>query len=240
MTSTNANIRGTFFTNKPLELDYDKAMKIATSLEKYKLFPFPVSGFSFQIGPGGMVPTAINGFEFRNKDNRHSISIGPDRVDVNSYVDDGSIPDAFSKMSVFSQDVIEAFSSCFEYIIVRLALASTWTIALSDLELVSARLLDKDVEPDLVEWEIRSVKRNALKDKGFLINYGEKIARATVKLSAESIMKDRIIVETDINTVPIPQMIINPDTTTAFFGDAVFNSIRIVKSVFMKANSNEE
>ena len=240
MKPTNANIRGTFFTNKPLELDYDKAMKIMTSLEKYKLFSFPVSGFSFQIGPEGMVPTAMNGFEFRNRDNRLSISIGPDRVDVNSYVDDGSIPDAFSKMSVLSQDVIEAFSSCFEFKIVRLALASTWTIALSDLEQISARLLDKDVDPDLVEWEFRSVKRDALKDKGLLINYGKKVARATVKLSAESLMKDRIFVETDINTVPIPQMVIIPDTTKAFFGDAVSRSIRIVNSIFKKANNDEE
>ena len=76
MNPTKANIRGTFFTNKPVEVDYDKSMKIATALQTYHLFPFPVNGISFQIGPGGMTPAPLSSYEFRNSNNSINISIG--------------------------------------------------------------------------------------------------------------------------------------------------------------------
>ena len=70
-----SNIRGTFFTNKPVEIDYEKSMKIVTALQSYQLFPFPVNGFSFQIGPNGMIPATLTSYEFRNSNNSINISI---------------------------------------------------------------------------------------------------------------------------------------------------------------------
>ena len=101
MNPTKASIRGTFFTNKPVEVDYERSMKIVTALQEHQLFPFPVNGFSFQIGPGGMTPSPLSGYEFRNSDNSVNISIGPDRVDVNQSKEFDNIEKAFRATSDF-------------------------------------------------------------------------------------------------------------------------------------------
>lgn len=239
MTPTTANIRGTFFTNKSIELDYEKAMKVVSILEQYRLFAFPVSGFSFQIGPGGMVPVAMNGFEFRNRENKLNISIGPDRVDINSYIEDGEILKAFTSMSAICQNVINAFASCIEFKVVRLALASTWNISFENLDFYSARYLElEDTNTNhIVEWDKRIVERKVLEENGLLVNYGRRIARATIKLPAELMIKDRIIAETDINSIPVPPDKLDEAMISSFYKDAVSSSDTIIRNYFKIVNN---
>lgn len=228
MSQFKASIRSTFFTNKPIELDYEKAMKIANSLSSYKLFPAPVTGFSFQIGPTGMIPTAMNSFEFRNGENLLNISIGPNRVDINHIVNKKTQL-AFADMSDLCQNTIQAFSSCIDYRIVRLALASTWVLAEDNLSRVQSDLVGSENNSQLIEWDKHFVNRSVPKDVLIPINYGWKIARAAIKLPTDLTIKDRIFLETDINTIPLPPEQLPSSKVKLFFNDAINASIDIIK-----------
>ncbi len=232
MNPTKANIRGTFFTNKPVEVDYDKSMKIATALQTYQLFPFPVNGISFQIGPGGMTPAPLSSYEFRNSNNSINISIGPDRVDVNQCREYDNIEKAFRDTSVFCLKVIDAFHSCFDFKETRLALASTWILAKDNLEVLSNNLLQTEKSENLIEWENRRVERRPLNTTGPLVNYGHKVARGQIKLPTEIALDDRIFIETDINTVPLPPDVLKGNNVTLFFDNAIEASNVIISQYF--------
>ena len=129
-----SNIRGTFFTNKPVEIDYEKSMKIVTALQSYQLFPFPVNGFSFQIGPNGMIPATLTSYEFRNSNNSINISIGPDRIDVNLCKLNDNFEQAYRDCADFCLQALAAFHSCVDFKETRLALASTWILTKDNLD----------------------------------------------------------------------------------------------------------
>lgn len=229
-----ANIRSTVFTNKPVEVDYDKSLKIVTVLQEYKLHPFPVNGFSFQLGPTGMIPTTLSSYEFRTSDNTLNISLGPDRIDINSCKLYSDIRTAYTEMVDIFQKVEDAFRSCVEFKVVRLALASTWNLGGNDLESKTATLLGGQNNAQLVEWENRRVERIPLQGSGIPVNYGHKIARGTIKLPTEPILSDCIFLETDINTIPLPTETLNEDISSAFFASAVDQSVRIVSETLKK------
>ena len=232
MNPTKANIRGTFFTNKPVELDYERSMKIVTALQSYQLFPFPVNGISFQIGPGGMTPAPLSSYEFRNSNNSINISIGLDRVDVNQCKDYNNVEKAFRDTSDFCLKVIDAFHACVEFKETRLALASTWILAKDNLEILSNNLLQVEKAENLIEWENRRVERRPLNTIGALVNYGRKIARGQIKLPIEIALDDRIFIETDINTVPLPPDVLKGDNLALFFDNAIEASNAIISQYF--------
>lgn len=232
MNPTKANIRATFFTNKLVEVDYEKSMKIATALKAYQLFLFPVNGFSFQIGPGGMTPTPLSSYEFRNSDNSINISIGPDRVDVNQCKEFENVAKAFKDTSDFCLKVIDAFHTCVEFKETRLALASTWILAKDNLEALGNDILQSEKSNDLIEWENRRVERRPLSSIGTLVNYGHKIARGQIKLPTEIALDDRIFIETDINTVPLPPDVLKGDNVTLFFENAIEVSNAIISRYY--------
>ena len=229
-----ANIRGTFFTNKPLEVDYNKSMRIVAGLQSYQLFTFPVNGLSFQISPSGMIPVTLNSYEFRNSDNSLNITIGPDRVDVNQCKKYDDIGQAYMEGASHCQQVISAFHSIVEFKETRLALASTWVIAMDNLDVLSRRFLSSEQNENLIEWENKRVERRLLESIGVLINYGHKIARSQIKLPVEQVLADRIFIETDINTVPLPPDILDIDKTSRFFEDAIENSKKITSDYYKK------
>ena len=234
MNSTIANIRGTFFTNKPVEVDYDKSMKIVTALQSYQLFPFPVNGFSFQIGPNGMIPTTLTSYEFRNSNNSLNITIGPDRVDVNQCKKFDDIEQAYREAANLCQQVLSAFHSCVEFKETRLALASTWVLTKDNIDAISERYLQQEKNESLIEWENRRVERKLLHSIGVLVNYGHKIARSQIKLPVELALLDRLYVETDINTIPLLPDVLNPEKTAMFFDNAVEASKEITSEYYRK------
>lgn len=232
MNPTLANIRGTFFTNKPIEIDYEKSIKIVTTLQSHQLFPFPVNGFSFQIGPNGMIPTTLTSYEFRNSNNSLNISIGPDRVDVNQCRKFDSIVQAFRETADLCKKVIDAFHSIVDFKETRLALASTWILASNNIEAISERFLQSEGNDQLIEWENRRVERKSLQSIGTLINYGHKIARSQIKLPVEVSIADRIFVETDINTIPLQPNFLNADRIDCFFENAIEVSVGIISDYY--------
>lgn len=234
MTPTLANIRGTFFTNKPIEVDYEKSMKIVTALQAYQLFPFPVNGFSFQIGPNGMIPATLTSYEFRNSNNSLNISIGPDRVDVNQCKKFDSIEQAFRETANLCKQVIVAFHSSLDFKETRLALASTWILANNNIEAISEKFLQPERTENLVEWENRRVERKLLQSIGAQVNYGHKIARSQIKLPVEVALADRLFIETDINTIPLPPDFLNAEKNDCFFENAVEVSNGIILENFSK------
>lgn len=234
MNPTIANIRGTFFTNKAVEVDYVKAMKIVTALQAYQLFPFPVNGFSFQIGPNGMIPTTLTSYEFRNNDNSLNISIGPDRIDVSQCKKFDSIEDAFSETADFCKKVMGAFHSSADFKETRLALASTWILADNNIAAISELFLQSEMNENLIEWENRRVERKLLPSIGSQINYGHKIARSQIKLPVEVALSDRLFIETDINTIPLQPDYLNEGRIDSFFKDAIEVSCSIISSYYSK------
>ena len=235
-----ANIRGTLFTNKLVEIDYDKSVKIITALKSYQLFPFPVNGFSFQIGPNGMIPITLSSYEFRNSNNSLNISIGPDRVDVNQCKEYDNIEQAYRDAADFCLQVLDSFHSCAEFKETRLALASTWVLTMDSLDAISERYLQKEMVDNLIEWENRRVERKLMRSIGVLVNYGHKIARCPIKLPIEPVMKDRLFVETDINTVPLLPDVLNADKVASFFSNAVEVSKVITSEYYRKLSLCQE
>ena len=233
MNPQTATIRVTFFTNKPIEVDYEKSMKIVANLSAYQLFPFPVNGFSFQIGPAGMTPITMTGYEFRNSDNSLNISIGPDRVDINQCKNYSNIEMAFNSMLEIYKSVSQAFHGCLEFKETRLAIASTWIIPSVDMRAVTSSFIG-DNNVNLIEWENRRVERKTLESIGVPVNYGSKIARGFLKLPIEPLPMDRIFVETDVNTVPLLQDYFDVDKSIRFFEDALRSSVRIITALFEK------
>ena len=234
MNPTLENIRGTFFTSKPIEVDYEKSMKIATALQAYQLFPFPVNGFSFQIGPNGMIPATLTSYEFRNSNNSLNISIGPDRVDVNQCKKFDSIEQAFIETANLCKQVIGAFHSNIDFKETRLALASTWILANSNIEAISERFLQPEKNENLIEWENRRVERKFLQSIGAHVNYGHKIARSMIKLPVEVALSDRLFIETDINTIPLQPIFLNADKIDCFFENAIEVSSGIISENYSK------
>lgn len=229
-----ANIRGSFFTNKPVEIDFTNSSKIIAALNEYHLFAFPINGFSFQIGPSGMIPFKVNNYGFRNSDASLSITIGPDRVDVSICNSFDNTQNAFEETKTFCLKVLDAFHSCVNFKETRLALASTWILASRNLDQVSKQLLGEDVPDNLIEWNNRRVERKALDSICTTVNYGHQIVRGQVKLPTELMVSDRIVVETDINTIPLPQGFLNKEKDDAFFNNAVLISSEIVDNYYKK------
>lgn len=232
MRPTIANIRCTIFTSKPVEIDYDKSMKIASSLHSYQLFTFPVNGFSFQIGPGGMIPATLTSYEFRNNDNSLNISMGPDRIDINNCRVYSDIREAFSQIISIYNDVLSAFNNCVEFKIVRLALASVWNIADTNMNEISTKILSQSLNPNLIEWTNHRVERKPLPSSGILVNYGNKLARGAMKLPIEQTLKDRIYFETDVNTIPLSPDVLNDVKSSEFFANAIDESVLLVSDIF--------
>jgi hypothetical protein len=231
-----SNIRGTFFTNKPVEIDYEKSMKIVTALQSYQLFPFPVNGFSFQIGPNGMIPATLTSYEFRNSNNSINISIGPDRIDVNLCKLNDNFEQAYRDCADFCLQALAAFHSCVDFKETRLALASTWILTKDNLDAISERYLQPEPHDNLIEWDNRRVERRQLQSIGVPVNYGHKIARSQIKLPIEQVVADRIFVETDINTIPLPPDVLNAQKDALFFDNAVEASKGITSDYFNKMN----
>lgn len=229
-----SNIRGTFFTNKPVEIDYDKSMKIVTALQSYQLFSFPVNGFSFQIGPNGMIPATLTSFEFRNSNNSINISIGPDRVDVTLCKKNENIEQAYREGTDLCLQALAAFHSCVDFKETRLALASTWVLTKDNLDAISESYLHSETHDNLIEWDNRRVERRYLQSIGVPVNYGHKIARSQIKLPIEQVVADSIFVETDINTVPLLPDVLNAEKDALFFEDAVEASRCITSDYFNK------
>ncbi len=227
MSFQTANIRATFFTNKPIEVDYEKSMRIVSYLSTFQLFPFPVNGFSFQIGPTGMTPMPMTGYEFRNSDNSLNISIGPDRVDINQCKQQKNIEMAFNEMIENYKQVSMAFHNCLEFKETRLALASTWIISSNNNGEITSKLINESNE-NLIEWENRRVERRVSESTGIQVNYGHKIARGLIKLPIEPLPIDRVFVDTDVNTVPQMQLMLGEERSLSFFEDAAASSVEIV------------
>lgn len=234
MTPTLSNIRGTFFTNKPVEIDSEKSMKIVTALQPYQLFSFPVNGISFQIGPNGMIPATLTNYEFRNSNNSINISIGPNRVDVNLCEQNDDFEPAYRGGADFCLQALAAFHSCVDFKETRLALASTWILAKDNLDAISERYLQPEAHQNLIEWDNRRVERRQLQSIGVPVNYGHKIARSQIKLPTEQVMADRIFVETDINTIPLHPDVLNAEKDALFFDNAVEASNGIISDYFNK------
>lgn len=227
-----SNIRGTFFTNKLVEIDYEKSMKIVAALQSYQLFSFPVNGFSFQISPNGMIPATLTSYEFRNSNNSINISIGPDRVDVNLCKENDNFEQAYREGADFCLKALAAFHSCVDFKETRLALASTWILTKDNLDTIGERLLQPETHENLIEWDNRRVERHQLQSIGVPVNYGQKIARSLVKLPIEQVMTDRIFIETDINTIPLPPDVLNAEKDALFFDNAVETSKVITSDYF--------
>jgi hypothetical protein len=211
-------------------------MKIVTALQSYQLFPFPVNGFSFQIGPNGMIPATLTSYEFRNSNNSINISIGPDRIDVNLCKLNDNFEQAYRDCADFCLQALAAFHSCVDFKETRLALASTWILTKDNLDAISERYLQPEPHDNLIEWDNRRVERRQLQSIGVPVNYGHKIARSQIKLPIEQVVADRIFVETDINTIPLPPDVLNAQKDALFFDNAVEASKGITSDYFNKMN----
>lgn len=205
MLNEQINRRATVFISENRMMNNSDLGNLSPLMQKMGLMPSLNKQMNFQITPNGLQPEEGLAVELRTSDDSFKISFAPGRIDIlrsKVLLEDNLEPldDFITK----AKEVIRLLRTAYPtWAINRLALSLTVCHDLDEAHLVSSykkfMLHDED---NIVEWRFRKVKRQSLEEvSNLLVNQVVTISRIISQIPFEQKPSDRILIETDFNTV---------------------------------------
>lgn len=220
--------RATLFISSPIEINSENVTKISAVLEKYQLIPTSAKSLGFRITPQGIKQEDSITLEMKKLDESFKVIFGNDRIDImRNKISENDILESTNIFTQKAENIFSLLIQTFSLLTNRLALCANVVFDLDNDRLDNIYTIfanttedSTDISSPPIEWEIRNVRRKPLKEQeAILINYVSKIARNNIQIGYEKEPKDRILLEVDINSVPIPNLIISEDNIKCFWKD---------------------
>jgi len=215
MLNEQINRRATVFISENRMMNYQDLAILNPLMQEFALLPSTNKQMNFQITPNGLQPIEGLSIELRSNNDSFKISFGQGRIDIlrnKISTEDNLEPinDFISKVKRIISVLTQAYPT---WIINRLALCVNVCFDL-DIERLSSsyhKFIVKDPQ-NIVEWRLRNVIRKPLSEgSNILVNQVSTISRSVFQISFEQLPKDRILVETDFNTVVGQDINFNPE-----------------------------
>lgn len=209
------NRRATVFINENRMMNNQDLAILNSLMQDFALLPSTNKQMNFQITPNGLQPIEGLSIDLRSSDDSFIISFGQGRIDIlrnKISAEDNLEPidDFILKVQRIISKLTLAYPT---WIINRLALCLNVCFDLDNDHLVSS--YNKFVvrkTPNIVEWRLRNVIRKPLYEgSNILVNQVSTISRSVFQTSFEQLPLDRILVETDFNTMVGQDINFNPE-----------------------------
>ncbi len=211
------NRRSTFFIKEKIDINNDNILKISTALNGLGLLPSATKGVEIKVTPNGIVPESTLALEMKTIDESFKVVFGADRIDIirNKISEDDNLSD----LNEFVDKTIKVFknlNSALSLVFTRLALCANicYDLDIANLDNVYKRfLVEADTTPS--EWQIRRVFKE--QNDELSVNLVSTISRSMIQVGYEGQLKDRLLLEIDINTVPVTNLQISEQSILAFW-----------------------
>ncbi len=205
MLNEQINRRATIFINENRMMNNQDLAILNPLMQEFALLPSTNKQMNFQITPNGLQPVEGLSIDLRSNDDSFKIAFGQGRIDIlrnKISIEDNLEPisDFISKVNRIITMLTQAYST---WSINRLALCLNVCFDLDKEHLNSSyqKFVKKD-SPNIIEWRLRNVIRKPLaEDNNILVNQVSTISRSIFQTSFEQFPLDRILVETDFNTM---------------------------------------
>lgn len=215
MLNEQINRRATIFINENRMMNNQDLAILNSLMQEFALLPSTNKQMNFQITPNGLQPIEGLSIDLRSSDDSFIISFGQGRIDIlrnKISAEDNLEPidDFILKVQRIISELTLAYPT---WIINRLALCLNVCFDLDNDHLVSSynKFVVRNT-PNIVEWRLRNVIRKPLSEgSNILVNQVSTISRSVFQTSFEQLPLDRILVETDFNTVVGQDINFNPE-----------------------------
>lgn len=211
------NRRSTFFIKEKIDINNDNILKISTALSGLGLLPSATKGVEIKVTPNGIVPESTLALEMKTMDESFKIVFGADRIDIirNKISEDDNLSD----LNEFVDKTIKVFknlNSVLSLVFTRLALCANicYDLDVENLDNVYKRFF-VETETTPSEWQIRRVFKE--QNDELTVNLVSTISRSMIQVGYEGQLKDRLLLEMDINTVPVANLQISEQSILAFW-----------------------
>ncbi len=232
MLNEQINRRATVFINENRMMNNQDLAILNPLMQELALMPSTNKQMTFQITPNGLMPIEGLSIDLRSNNDSFKISFGQGRIDI-----------LRSKMSMDDNlEPLSEFISRVQRIITMLKQAyPTWTINRLALCLNVCFDLDKEHldssyhkfvvndSPNIVEWRLRNVIRKPLSEgNNILVNQVSTISRSVFQTSFELFPLDRILVETDFNTMVGQEVDFTPELITSVWEATQTDTLQLI------------
>lgn len=233
MLNEQTNQRATVFINENRMMNNQDLGILNPLMQELTLMPSTNKQMTFQITPNGLQPIEGLSIDLRSYDDSFKISFGQGRVDIiRSKIkpDDNleSLNDFISKVQHVLKLLREVYPS---WVYNRLALCLNVCFDLDNDHMISSyhKFVNND-EPNIVEWRLRKVVRKPLQEGSkLLVNQVATISRSISQIPFEQFPRDRILVETDFNTVVGQDVIFSPEVVSSVWENTVIDTLRLIE-----------
>lgn len=215
------NRRSTFFIKEKIDINNDNILKISTALNEFGLLPSATKGVEIKVTPNGIVPESTIALEMKTMDDSFKVVFGTDRIDIirNKVSEDDNLSD----LNEFVDKTIKVFrnlNSALSLVFTRLALCANicYDLDVADLDKVYKHFLIEADTTTPSEWQIRQVFKG--QNNELSVNLVSTISRSMIQVGYEGQLKDRLLLEMDINTVPVANLQIPEQSILDFWAYA--------------------
>ena len=232
MLNEQINRRATVFINENRMMNYQDLAILNPLMQEFALLPSTNKQMNFQITPNGLQPIEGLSIELRANNDSFKISFGQGRIDIlrNKISTEDNlepIDDFISKVKRIISMLTQAYPT---WIINRLALCLNVCFDLDIEHLVSSyrKFVAKDSQ-NIVEWRLRNVIRKPFSEgSNILVNQVSTISRSVFQTSFEQLPSDRILVETDFNTMVGQDINFNPELIASILEATKTDTLQLI------------
>jgi hypothetical protein len=219
MLNEQINRRATVFINENRMMNNQDLAILNPIMQEFALLPSTNKQMNLQITPNGLQPIEGLSIELRSNNDSFIISFGQGRIDIlRNKISMGDNLEPINDFIVRVQRIISMLTQAYPtWTINRLALCLNVCFDLDVEHLVSSyhKFVVKD-SPNTVEWRLRNVIRKPLSEEiPILVNQVSTVSRSFFQTSFEQLPLERILVETDFNTVMGQEINFNPELIAA-------------------------
>lgn len=194
------NRRVTLFTSIPMVYNEQTIHDYIQKLSSLKLIPSLNKGLGLKVGSdGSVIPEQMISLDFKNLEDTFKVTLGPDRFDIISALEDEKLEDFLLKTDNVKKSLSAIYTN--EYNRIALGLIAFIPASSEIMDEVYKKLFNLNKEECPVEWSIRRVIRSKINnDKHEItINNVYTFSRKIIIDQGQSI--DGLVLECDINTL---------------------------------------
>ena len=232
MLNEQTNHRATIFINESRMMNNQDLGILNPVMQELSLMPSANKQMTFQITPNGLQPIEGLSIDLRAVDDSFKIAFGQGRFDIiRSKVRQDDNLESLNDFIVKVQHIVSLLRKVYpSWSFNRLALCISVCFDLDEEHLSSSyhKFVTND-EPNIVEWRLRKVVRKPLcKDNDLLVNQVVTISRSISQISFEQIPRDRVLIETDFNTVVGQNIDFNPEMVSLVWDNMVSDTLQLI------------
>ena len=188
--------RATLFIAGQLNFTEEVLPQYISEFSSLGLLPSVNKGFGIKITPKGIEPETVVSLDLKRLNDTLKVSFGPDRVDIVSTKSDETWISFCDIIKEISNVLINKMQLKYS----RLALCANVVYSIGTLGNSAYEKLTKTNDEHPVEWQIRKVIRNEIKDTSIQINNVYTLSHNDIGIDGTD-SSDKLILDFDLNTL---------------------------------------